>query len=121
MISEEACRAGWSPGGTTPMGAAMGAAPMLAAPDPPAQPIPLTGDIACDQRSRPQESPGLAGLLGEEISNLSENQTAESEQREEKKKTQETKPKLTPFVIENTQCGESSLGGQDAFCRGNPK
>lgn len=78
-------------------------------------------DIACNQRSRPQESPGLAGLLGEEISNLSENQTAESEQREEKKKTQETKPKLTPFVIENTQCGESSLGGQHAFCRGNPK
>lgn len=90
-----------------PMGAAMGTAPILSAPAPPAQPC--HRDTACHQRSRPQKSPGLAGLLGEEIANLSRNQTAESEQREKKKKTQETKPKLTPFVTENSQCRESSL------------
>lgn len=43
MILEEARRAAPSPGSATPMGAAMGAAPTLPAPGPPAQPIPLTG------------------------------------------------------------------------------
>lgn len=48
-------------------------------------------------------------MLGEEISNLSGNQTAVSEQRGGKERNiGETKPKLTPFVIENIQYRESS-------------
>lgn len=59
MILEEACRAGWSPGGATPMGAAMGAAPMLAAPDPPAQPIPLTGTLPAIKGAAHKSPQGL--------------------------------------------------------------
>lgn len=75
-----------------PTGAAAGAATSLPALGPPAQPVHHGRDIPCDQRSGagvscPQKSPGLAGLPGEEISNLSANQTAESEQRGEKKET----------------------------------
>lgn len=59
MILEEACRAGWSPGGATPMGAAMGAAPMLAAPGPPAQPIPLTGTLPAIKGAAHKSPQGL--------------------------------------------------------------
>lgn len=118
MILEEGrgSRQSWlEPGGAArAVGAVVGAASSLPALGPPAQPVRHGRDIACDQRSGagascPQKSPGFASLLGEEISNLSGNQTAESEQKGEKKEmTGKTKPKLTPFVIENIQYGEAS-------------
>lgn len=118
MILEEAYRADRSPGGATPMGAA----PVLWAPDPPAQPIPLTGTLP-DIKGTAHKSPqGLPACWERKYQTCLEiKQQSQNRGKKRKKKPQETKPKLTPFVIENSQCGEPSLGGQHAFCRGNPK
>jgi len=107
MILEESREQQAKPAGARAVGAAVGAAPSLPALGPPAQPAWHGRDIAVIKgASRPQKSPGLAGM--KKYQTHLEIKQENGNRGKRRKKQGQNEPWADTLLTENIQCGESS-------------